>query len=327
MDTSRLVTLRSEADLLALIPFTLGFIPEDSLVLVTLDRRTHPFHARVDLPQDLGDLEDVAAQLVVAALRNDAVRALVVVYSDDECLADLVHQTLAAQLSQARIDLVTSLRADGSCWFPLGLRACDPDQEMGVPYDIRSHPLTSQSVLDGRVTYGSRDDLAGSLAVADLDVVERVSAACADLPPLSTRHADLVAEGQWTVRRVAELVRAGWPPDVDDLARLLRAVSHRDIRDLAWAEIDQRNAMAHVRLWREVVRRSPEERVAPAAGLLAFAAWLAGDGALSWCAVDRALTADPDHKLARLVARTLEAAMPPSSWRPVDPSALTLYAG
>ena len=76
-----------------------------------------------------------------------------------------------------------------------------------------------------------------------------------------------------------------------------------------------------------MVRRSPEELVAPAAGLLAFAAWLAGDGALAWCAVDRSLRSDPDHTLAQLVAQALEGAVPPSAWRPLDPPLLDRDAG
>ena len=62
-----------------------------------------------------------------------------------------------------------------------------------------------------------------------------------------------------------------------------------------------------------------------AAGLLAFAAWLSGDGALAWCAVERCLAADPDHTLAHLVARALEQAVPPSEWSP--PSRPRRYAG
>jgi hypothetical protein len=73
------------------------------------------------------------------------------------------------------------------------------------------------------------------------------------------------------------------------------------------------------------VRQSPEHLVAPAAGLLAFAAWLSGDGALAWCAVERSLGADPDHTLAKLVARALEEAIPPTEWSP--PSLRRRYAG
>jgi hypothetical protein len=61
--------------------------------------------------------------------------------------------------------------------------------------------------------------------------------------------------------------------------------------------------------------------------MLAFAAWLDGDGALAWCAVDRAREADPDHELCALVAETLENAVPPTTWTPVDPATLGLLSG
>ena len=69
----------SEADVLALIPLTFGFHPEDSLVLVTVAAGNRPFHARVDLPPDPGELPCAVDPLVRAAVRNGASRALVVV--------------------------------------------------------------------------------------------------------------------------------------------------------------------------------------------------------------------------------------------------------
>jgi len=43
-------------------------------------------------------------------------------------------------------------------------------------------------------------------------------------------------------------------------------------------------------------------------------AWLAGQGALAWCAVDRSREADPDYGLAGVLAEALTSAVPPSSW-------------
>jgi hypothetical protein len=114
---------------------------------------------------------------------------------------------------------------------------------------------------------------------------------------------------------------------VETAARVLRAVAHQDLRDLVWCEMTRDSAPDHVVLWRDLVRRAPEPLAGPAAGVLAFAAWLAGDGALAWCAVERSLAADPDVVLARLVAQALESATPPSYWRPVDRALLRLGAG
>ena len=67
-------------------------------------------------------------------------------------------------------------------------------------------------------------------------------------------------------------------------------------------------------LWRELVRRAPRDLIPGAAALLAFAAWRAGDGALAWCAIDRALEVDPDQPLAHQVAAVLVDAVPPDAW-------------
>jgi hypothetical protein len=100
-----------------------------------------------------------------------------------------------------------------------------------------------------------------------------------------------------------------------------------DVRDVAWAEISRADASTHVELWRDVVRRTPLDLLAAPAALLAFAAWLAGDGALAWCAVERSQESDPDYSMTALVAQALVAAMPPSTWQPISPGDLPLFAG
>jgi hypothetical protein len=323
------ITLRNEGDLLALIPCTLGFLPEDSLVLVTLGRDSAPFHARIDLPDDPAELPAVVAPLVVAARRNAAVRAMVVVYTEDECLAEEAAVLLVDALASGGVDCLVTLRADGRRWYPLGLDHLDPRSLVGVPYDPRDHELTSQAVLDGRVTFRNRAELADSLAAADPVEVERVLDAHAELPALGeqTPRRLLAAEAAWLTETVARRVRGGPPLAAGEVARALRAVDRQEVRDVLWCGVTREEAVDHVSVWRDVVRRSPEELVAPAAALLAFAAWLSGDGALAWCAVERSLRADPDHSLARLVAQALEGAVPPSAWQPLDPPVLDLDVG
>jgi hypothetical protein len=316
---SRTFRIRSEADVLALVPFTFGFHPEDSLVMITLDTTGRPFQARVDLPEDPADLEVVVEQLVLPAVRNRAHRAVLVGYTDDHALAELATGLLAATLEAAGVEVLLSLRADGDRWFRLDGDGADPD---GVPYDVRSHELSSRAVLEGRVTYRNREELADSLAVHDPEEVEEVLERHRSLRPLPTRDvgpgfpSGPAAEVAWLVGRLRTACAEDTPPSTELVARLLRGVARLDVRDALWCEITRDSAAAHVRVWRDVVRRSPEELVAPAAGLLAFAAWLSGDGALAWCAVERSLCADPDHSLARLVAQALERAVPPSAWTP-----------
>jgi hypothetical protein len=325
--TSQPFRIRSEADVLALVPYTFGFHPVDSLVLVTLDDSKRPFQARIDLPDDLDELPAISEHLVVAALRNGAARALVIVYSDDECVGEAAAEALAAALDRFDIPTLLAIRADGSCWFPLGGKG----DGVGEPYDVRGHELSSRAVLDGRVTFRDRTELADSLAAGDPVVVESVQDAHDELPELPGGGQELLLESLWLMEQVrsrsagdADSVAT---PDPVTVARVLRALRIKDVRDLVWCDITSANAERHVALWRDIVRRSPEGLVAPAAGLLAFSAWLSGDGALAWCAVDRCLCADPDHVLGQLVGDALTSALPPSSWRPIDPESLALFAG
>jgi hypothetical protein len=88
--------------------------------------------------------------------------------------------------------------------------------------------------------------------------------------------------------------------------------------------MDHANASLHVDLWRDVVRRVPDDLRPPAATLLAFAAWLSGDGALAWCAVERALDVEPGYSLANLLTQLLAGAVPPTSWQPIEQCELLL---
>jgi hypothetical protein len=325
--TSQPFRIRTEADVLALVPYTLGFHPVDSLVLVTLDEGKRPFQARIDLPDDLDELSAISEHLVVAALRNSAERALVVVYTDDECLGEAAGEALVGTLERAGVPTLLTMRADGSRWFRLG--SGEPDAE-GCPYDLQGHELSSRAVLDGKVTYRDRAELVDSLAPVDPETVDEVEGAHDELDGLPATGQELLLESLWLMEQVRLHVAERRPSDhlgPVTTARFLRAVANRDVRDLVWCDITPENVEGHVTLWREVVRRSPEALVAPVAGLLAFAAWLSGDGALAWCAVDRCLCADPDHVLGRLVGDALNSAMPPSSWRPIDPQSLPLFAG
>ncbi len=47
---------------------------------------------------------------------------------------------------------------------------------------------------------------------------------------------------------------------------------------------------------------------------MALAAWVVGDGALAWCAVDRGTEVDPEHPGCLMVADLLQRAVPPERW-------------
>ena len=319
------------ADLLALVPSLLGFHPEDSVVVLTVGDATQPFHARVDLPTDPVGVEDLAAHLAEVAARNGVTRLAVVVYSDDAGLAEAVTHELDSRLLRTCADLVCAVRADGERWWPLAGRVtgrvAGPVAGPGTAYDVGSHPLMAQAVMDGTVVLGNRQELADTLVGSDPDEADEVAAMADEvLLCLATRQR-LVTEGRWVRDRVCRFLDDGERLDSHDVARLATLVTASvEIRDVAWAEMDHDNAGRHVDLWRDVVRRVPVELRAASAALLGFAAWLSGHGALAWCAVDCAQDAEPGHSLAGLLTQALAGALPPSVWRPFPRDALTLFA-
>lgn len=332
--------ITSPADLLALVPTVLGFHPEDSLVLVVTAGEVGAMHARVDLPEDDEALVEVVNVLLDAATRASARQIALVAYSDDSFVSEEVVDVLLDRLRRRRVEVVCAIRADGERWYSLDWdTVCCPEE--GVPYDLSSHPITAQAVLEGRVTFGSRTDLADSLVGTDPDAIHAVEEAVDDALRRfrgAARHgfdteaadvarAHLVTEACWVRERVRRYVRTAEPLDDAETGRLLVAVVNIDVRDVAWSEMCRADARHHVELWRDVVRRTPLDLVAAPAALLAFAAWLAGDGALAWCAVERCREAEPDYSMAGLVAEALAVAMHPSCWQPIPPDDLPLFAG
>ncbi len=297
------LTARAPEDLLAVVPVVLGFEPDQSIVMLTV-ASAEPFHARVDLPPDRRDVGAVVDVLLEPARRHRVRSVVLLVYTADDAAARAVVR--AVRRAARGPDLVEALRVDDGRWFPL-LRHRQGPGTAGVPYDVSCHPFVLEAVVSGRVLHGSRAELAATL---EPDAVGVTALEAARAQPGSARVT--------TAAEVAAVVRewSGRDPDPPDpvAAALLQAVADPAARDGALLGVSRARARDHVRLWASLVRRAPEDLVAHAAAVLALCAWLSGDGALAWCAVDRSQAADPEHTLAALVAELLTGAVPPSRW-------------
>ncbi len=304
MTSSSRFTLRGPADLLAVVPFALGFEPEESLVLVTLGGGG--LHARVDLPRTACERREVTATLLQAVRANDVQAAALLAYSPDTVAGPAAVEQLRVALEGAGVQVVEALRVEGERWWPI----LDLDGP-GHPVDLRAHPFTVERVFAGESVHRSRADLE---AWVRPDPDPAVAAALAS----RSRVGEADAETGWLRGVVASYDERGGPLPADDVARLLRVIAVGELRDHAWCSLTREAARPLLPLWREVTVRAPDEHRASAAACLALCAWLSGDGALAWIAVGRSREVDPGHTLAALVADLLEAAVSPRGWRPVD---------
>lgn len=320
---------RSATDLLAIAPQVLRFEPEDSVVLLTFGPVGEAFHARVDLPVEREAQEEVADLLLGALLRNHLELAAVLVYSTDADATRSQAQILVERLVAAGVGVVDVLRVEKDRYFhPLDAY----ESEVGTPYDLAVHPFTARRVFEGHVVHGSRDAVADTLVGSDEAEIAAVRAAAdaegdrlvdGSLRGLITGSR---ADALWMQGRIRRFRRTGRPLPTADAGRILFLCRCLELRDVAWAEMSRADAARDVELWTDLVRRSPAELLPAPAALLGFAAWLSGDGALAWCALDRCTAVAPDYRMAELVGEMLLRAVPPSTWAGISADALEVFS-
>lgn len=301
--TSTVLKVRGPEDFVAFTPMAMGFVPEDSVVMLTFGGAAGSFHARCTLPQDPDDLDHVLTALLRPARRHGVDSVALLLYAEDTPLVDQAAWLLRDGFVDAGFTLLEMLRVHEDRWFAV-LPGHAPEHYAGVPFDLRAHPFTAQGVVDGRVTLGSREELRATLD-PDPTAISQTEAALAGVPRLAPEALQELVCG-----RLADTSLL----TPDELARVVTTLQDPESRMSAWAWMTRDVARTAVSLWSDAVRRTPPSRVGPVAAVLAFSAWLAGDGALAWCAVDRSRASDRDDSLASLVADLLDAAASPTSW-------------
>ncbi len=153
---------RTPDDIAAIVPLSLGFVPQRSVVLLGVGS-PGGMSARVDLPHDPDDVDDVVEALLRPARRNDVREVVVVVYDDDTTVADEAAWSVHEEFTAAGIHVHEVLRVHDDHWYAV-LPGAPLAAYQGVPFTLAEHPFTAQGVFDGRVTHASREALRATLA-------------------------------------------------------------------------------------------------------------------------------------------------------------------
>ncbi|QDP96094.1 DUF4192 domain-containing protein [Microlunatus elymi] len=313
------VRLRAEdpGDLLAVLPYLLGYHPTESLVMAVVSDRTIAVGVRVDLIEDPAAIADRFEEL---ARVNRADGVLLVAYSADPAAADrLLLPTITAL---AEIGVIEALYADGHRWWS---RICDQGccPPEGTEYRIDDNRLAAEAVFSGLTAGSDRsaiEELVRGPAPALMPVLDEVG----------ERMVDEVCRMDVQCRRrlIRELVddyvgrrSAGQAVQLTDeeLVRLACLVVDLWVRDEAWARITRETASFHVELWQQVVSRSEEALASAPLCLLGMAAWVAGQGTLQVCCIERMRRIDPSYSMTDLLQDINDRAIPPGFWRNVRP--------
>lgn len=290
------LTIRSLDDLVALVPYLLGFHPEDSLVVVIVTATGVQLTGRIDLadavvPQRLADLVGRLSQ------RFPAADQWFLAYTADAETAWEVLQHCAELVGAVRLGRL--LHVDAQQWC-----ADHPGGECGR---IGTSALATEATVLGMAARASREDLNVPLAGPDDDAVAELLTQC----EAAEAHVASLGPAQ-RKRLVRRLVRTAAEPA--DFVRLAVLVCDPVMQWEVLRGLERDGAAAAVSCWSGVVAHCLTPYLAAPLGLLGVASWLAGDGATQNLCLERLDRLDPLAPLAALLDWINQTVLPPSTW-------------
>lgn len=315
------ITIRSPADLIACLPYVLGFHPHDSMVLAAFRQGQVMFAARSDLPgPDTPGGAELARELVAVAARQRPDSLTAVGYGEAAAVDDQL-QRVRSEAERHQLPLDDMLRVHDGRWWSYRCQqpnCCPPE---GTPFDPAAREVTAQLTLAGLSAAPSRDQLAERVAPVTgparqaiehaTEHAERELAEWLEGLPVGQRTEAIAERGDRAVTAALARATRGERLDDQELAQLSLLLMATTVRDAAWRAIT--SPEPHIWLWTDVTKRAATELVAAPASLLGFAAWRSGNGALARLALERALAADPTYSMAQLLLTALHQGVPPAS--------------
>lgn len=346
------VTVSGPGDLVSLVPYLVGFRPRRSLVVLSLrgPRLRCGLTARFDLPPLDGslDLVEFAGEVVPCLLRDDPSQVAVLVYDEAPWIAsDRPAQPLVdaldAAFERAGVPVKEAVYVGAERYWSFTCRSarCCPDEGIALA-EVLASPAAAELVLRGRAPLGDRSDLVRAIEPrAPLTSAAVASVADRELARLGQLDADGSLDLQgWKEQVLAlfdEVVARTDPAQGvsltgDQAALLVVGMLDVGVRDAvcercsAWlaalpeargdgalpprpSPYDQDPVTL---VLRELAVMCDDQLAVAPLTLLAAQCWAAGEGALANAALERALSIDPDYRLAVLLAQLLRAAIPPA---------------
>ena len=318
------------ADIVAAVPHFVGFHPKESLVAVSLrgPRKRSGLTIRIDLPRP-ADHQAMAHELT-RRLRHDRARAaLLVCYTAQADEAgvlprrDLVDRQVAALLD-AHIEVADALLVrDERWWCYHCTQGCCPPE--GTPLPSRPQGagarLAAEAVVRGQVVLADRGELEagvrGPQALRLIFLERAYDERGADFA--RELRTDRRAADERTQALVRELLarRAGGDGAISDAeaVQVVMGLHTKTSRDEVMTWLLDGDPDIYQEVFGVLCRAAIDDLCAPVCTVLAIAAYAAGNGARANVALERALAADPDYPMGRLLRDALDRQVAPSTLR------------
>lgn len=301
-DTLRIT---SRTDVLALPTALLGFMPEDSLVMIHMLERRVEFSLRMDAQAVRSNPDGIADYVSCIAAAEHRLGGMWLCLLFVECPDE--HLLGLTILEERMANILAVLVTDGwrSWEFQDGILSHEE------PFDARSSTVLAQAVYCGKQVSATREEAVSVLSGPR-------------------------ARPEWT--EDARRAVAVWE-DADDRLRVLRDLVVLDEPDehecavmgLLLAEEDCFAAMltrlrvASAEAWFELLLRvreyTPVEGLPNVVALLTMAGWLNGAGAITTECLIELEDLEPGHPVIALIHTMQRHAIPPSRWDEPEPSA------
>jgi len=317
MTTHTATELTSPHDLLAAVPFMVGYHPKDSLVVMALVNSKVTMAMRVDFPES-ENMASVSATIAGHLTRESAEEAIVVGYLPSDELGtdplEITRSIISLQGISVKECIVvcngrfrSNLCADLEC--------CPPEGNL-IPEILDSRVTAEQVAAGNPLPYLDLDEMKQSIAALTLDkeLVREISSineidyAGDDVTTLQRDGANAINEMAISFSKEQRF------PNKALIAQVLVRLLDLQVRDYAMGMTTEETSDQLWDMWRYLLRLAPQGYVAPVAVIFATMSYERGDGALAQRALDRAMADSPGYQMAKLLRRTFAAGWPPSAF-------------
>jgi hypothetical protein len=323
------IRITDPAQIPGLIPWLLGFHPDNSLIIIGIGEPGRP--VRVIQRYSLSPWASAATvasgmnQAIRVLAGNELTRAVLAGYGPPELVAPYIAE-FRSQARQLGIDITGVMRVENGRYWT------DPGPSEGRPLGgLTPDPALAPFLAEGLShVYGSRAELAAQVAPltgpeaaamrrATAKARTRLEKLLEQAPPgKRARHALLAQVGSQDVQAALQEHRSGTELKPGQAAWLTVLLQNLQVRDDTWCRLDPGQCQDNLRFLLALTPMARKGYAAAPASLLAYTAWQCGNGSLANVALDRALADNPWYSMAELLRSAI--LLPPSLARsPMTP--------
>ncbi len=321
MSTNTTIPMRTPGELASAAPYIMGFTPEKSILIVTMEKTGDEFERglvmRMDIPSTIQDLDEGLDGFRHALTQTDgASRHALVIMVDDitpDGVSDMPHREYVDQIhdmfASENLQSVASIYTDGASVGMYDSPTFTSIRAHERDYVAAHYVYAGIAPLDSRNAYAQVISYTENLEV-EATIEEHIARYAKD--QLHREEVIPVATG------ILRTLTQDQQPSNDDISQIAASLHNIYVRDVVLYDMSTLDANTRTFVTanlRSITANTPDAFAAPVATTLAINEWLAGDGARTNMATDRALASDRDYSLNQLIRAAVGNGIPPQFWQ------------